>query len=737
MICRNSLFILLLIFSSVGFGQRWILNKSWEPLGPDSMPHTSKERADAGIGPIEFIRVNQKVPGLYLAGSLSGGLFYSDNGGEQWYNAGSDDWMYSGCGWADFHPEQTETWFAYSNVAGANGKPGKIDREGGIMRTKNKGTSWQRILSFKDFGNNPYFTIYGTRFHPKNSNIMYVMSSDGIYYTEDCLSPSPRWSMISGIKGWIYDMDFIGDVMYVSNMFKGKWNIYAIDIDDYSKREKLKVVEEDIQKKRTITFEPIGNNLLLFLDYETGADALKEYFPDKPDSLAELLMNQKVNFGSGHTLAVNPHTNDEVVCGYSTGVRKYHYPEMTKVEMGRKHHVDIEFVAFDPFDENKLYMATHGGVYISSNRGELWEFKSNGLGVAEVMGMDVSVTDPNEIVIGCFHDGSTVLADWNKDGNYFWSMVNGGDALTPLIDPSSAAIVYTSNQYSGGGIYYSSDTARDVKNIHELNGQKTSGWEMTAVLHPKNPNLLFYNFMRNKGEGKNNTDVARTAEAGKRNTSEIISDFGASHNLKNYKVYGLFNSPFYPDHLFAYVLHYDVDSENKKITRHRLFRTLIAAAPAQEVLKSWVEVEVPRSSWIADVEIDPLNPNILYMAYTSGNSSPETMFGDKGLIYTLKYRNGTGVMRREIDITRNIPNEISGRFNLICLDKEKRQLLFAGRTGVYVGDSKVTRGRSRWSDIGRGLPHCKIFNLHYHQEKQILTVGTFGRGVWRYYLTTE
>ena len=95
-------------------------------------------------------------------------------------------------------------------------------------------------------------------------------------------------------------------------------------------------------------------------------------------------------------------------------------------------------MAFDPFDTNKIYLASHGGVFISNDKGKSWDNKSVGLGIAEILGMDVGVEDPNEIVIGTFHDGSMVYANWDKDGKYYWKNVNGGDALIPLINPKNS-----------------------------------------------------------------------------------------------------------------------------------------------------------------------------------------------------------------------------------------------------------------------------------------------------------
>ena len=116
---RKFITLLLIVSASLSFGQIGGLNKDWVSIGRNSSPVNPKFRGDAGIGPIEFIRVYQEKEGYLLAGSLHGGLFFSENGGDSWINSGSDAWPHTGCAWADFHPTDENVWFACSNIKGA------------------------------------------------------------------------------------------------------------------------------------------------------------------------------------------------------------------------------------------------------------------------------------------------------------------------------------------------------------------------------------------------------------------------------------------------------------------------------------------------------------------------------------------------------------------------------------------------------------------------------------------
>ena len=104
---------------------------------------------------------------------------------------------------------------------------------------------------------------------------------------------------------------------------------------------------------------------------------------------------------------------------------------------------------------------------------------------------------------------------------------------------------------------------------------------------------------------------------------------------------------------------------------------------------------------------------------------------DPGLIYKLKLSK-KNTLKGEIDISNNIPYSETGRFNLIADDNGG--LFFGTRTGIYYGSKKTLKGRSDWISVGYNTPSCKVHGIYYDKKTNTLTVGYFGRGVWRYYL---
>ena len=314
-----------------------------------------------GIGPIEFIRLNQEVPGLMLAGSLNGGLFYSKDGGEQWINSGSDDWDYSGTGWADFHPTNPDIWFASSCKNNDNGAPGMIGHKGGIYRTKDAGLNWEKIGDKSSFLNSEFLVVFGFMFHPNNPNHMFIHTNEGIYQTTDCTAETISWSRFTDVGGWVYDLDFIDDRMYMTVMQHGKWRAISMSLGNINDKRAVKFIQEIKDPVLHVTLQPYKNEMLMLVNYTKKSDELYKYSFEK-DTTERVLRNQRVIFGHGRTMALSPHNPEELILGYSTTMQMWNVQEKAKISIRGGYHVDLEGVYFDPFDSLKMYVASHGGV---------------------------------------------------------------------------------------------------------------------------------------------------------------------------------------------------------------------------------------------------------------------------------------------------------------------------------------------------------------------------------------
>jgi hypothetical protein len=726
------LYITLFLFSTFTlFSQNFELNNQWQSTGPNYKPEIAiGNRNSSGIGPINFIKSSPFEKDLLLAGSVNGGLFYSTTNGEEWLNAGSDYWDYSNCVWADFHPTLKNYWFAVNNIEADGNKPGNFGKKGGVYRTNDKGITWQKIADYQDLKVNFQIKIYGFRFDPISPEKLYLITSDGIYYTLNCLSENVNWLKDSNIKDLVYDMEFIGNTAYICNKTDKVWHLLKKNGLKYDIILPFESYNHDVKH---LTIEQHQDNILILVDYNNAGDKLLKYDIEN-DSIIILNKSQRVIFGQGYTFAVNPHQPNEVYIGIGIGLRRFNLETLQNEQISNGFHPDVEYVAFSRFYPNHIYIGHHGGLSISSDNGKSWSDKSKGLGVCTLIRMAVSEQNSNIVSLGIYHNGSSVLNDWEDKNMFEWKNVNGGDGLTTVIDPKNDSIIYTSNQYNGGGLYASKNRGVNNFNVMLANHLITPGWLMTACLHPEKSNNLFFNYKRKN----KNIDLVRTSSPFLPNSVEEISDFESTHQLKKYQVFKIFNSKFHPDILLAYVLSTEKDEKGKSITKHRLYRTMNCLDSAQNVIKSWHELELPRNTWISDIEIDPLNNKKMYISYTGSKTPSNEYPEDRGLIYYTKYSK-TNTLKRNYDITMNLNADKLGEYTLcIFSPKRRKKYVFIGtQEGIYMGNKFNLKGGGNWKEVGVGLPHCKVQGIHYNEQTNILTVGLFGRGVWKISLSEK
>jgi len=148
------------------------------------------------------------------------------------------------------------------------------------------------------------------------------------------------------------------------------------------------------------------------------------------------------------------------------------------------------------------------------------------------------------------------------------------------------------------------------------------------------------------------------------------------------------------------------------------------------LIHSWYEIDIPRSDWIASITIDEKKSDRIYLVYASGKQGTQNTDEYPGLVYHLRYKKQRQSPKREIDLSRNLNFGFTGRYNIVS--DGKGGYFIGTRQGVFYGNKKTMKGRRDWVKIGYGTPHCKVHGIHFHEEKQILTVAYYGRGVWRY-----
>ena len=168
-------------------------------------------------------------------------------------------------------------------------------------------------------------------------------------------------------------------------------------------------------------------------------------------------------------------------------------------------HVDFHALAIDPADSDHMIVGNDGGVYVSWDSGEKWDFH-NTMAVAQFYNIAVDDSDPYRIGGGLQDNGSwigpsgTITQDsgdfMGRSGaitNADWEFIFGGDGYRVQFDPTDSNIVYA--EWQGGnaarihldtGIWWNlRPAAKEGEPRYRFN------WNAPLVLSKHDPTVIY------------------------------------------------------------------------------------------------------------------------------------------------------------------------------------------------------------------------------------------------------
>jgi len=168
-------------------------------------------------------------------------------------------------------------------------------------------------------------------------------------------------------------------------------------------------------------------------------------------------------------------------------------------------HVDYHAMVIDPDDTDHLLIGTDGGLYISWDRGETWDFL-NTMAVGQFYNVMVDGSDPYRVGGGLQDNGtwigpSETLTEehesWmGRDGaitNHDWQFVLGGDGFHVAFDPLDDNIVYA--EWQGGQlnrIHLDTGAIRNLRPSAKEGQQRFRfNWNAPFFISPHDPATLY------------------------------------------------------------------------------------------------------------------------------------------------------------------------------------------------------------------------------------------------------
>jgi photosystem II stability/assembly factor-like uncharacterized protein len=418
--------------------------------------------------------------------------------------------------------------------------------------------------------------------------------------------------------------------------------------------------------------------------------------PDNENETYYLTASYSVSLDGGQTLAVQPNVRAP----------------------GGDHHD----MWIDPGNGNRMIVGHDQGFSISTNRGRTWY--RNRLPNAQMY----HVTVDNQIpyyVYGNKQDGPSYRGPSNsRSGGVIprstWHTVAGGESGWATPDPVDPNLVWSSASGSGtvGGIVaIYEENRRQARNVEvwpeQLNGPPAElryrfNWTMPLTMSPHDRNTVYVGSQH----------VHRTSNRGQ--SWEVISpDLSTNDKKRQQFSGGLTGDNIGVEYAFAVMA----------IAESRLERGLIWAGTndgqvqlTRDNGKTWTNVtksipNLPPWGTVGNIEPSRYDAATAYLTVDLHQVDNRDPFVYKTTDYGKTWR----------AVTNGIPRSMLSYAHVIKEDPVRRGLLYLGtENGVYV----TFDDGENWQSLQTNMPRAPVYWITVQEHFNDLVIATYGRGFW-------
>lgn len=646
---------------------------AWQLIGPINRP------SGTGLGRVNAIAFHPTDPKIIYAGSPSGGLWITTDGGSTWKSL-TYDIPTLGVSAIAIDPVNPNIIYIGTGDDDAGDAPGY-----GILKSTDGGTTWQManqgienetISKILIFNNNPqqlltatlsgvYKSVNGGEswvykgggkftdivFKPYNENVVYGTANGSFYKSANAGETWKRITtgILAGSRSVVAVTPANPEIVYVTT----------------TNSETFKAFYASVNSGESFTQKSNSPNIMGY--QATGSD-------DSGQAWYDLCMATSPT--DANTVYVGGINIFKSTNGGTTWQCAGHW-----IGQGAPFiHADQHIFSYSPLN-GRLYIGNDGGFYVQATALNNWVDLSDGLSITQIYKLGQSATIKNLVITGYQDNGTAVY------NNGTWTEVIGGDGMECQIDYSDANYRYGELYYgeirrtTTGGSSFSAIAGNGINGINE-----TGGWVTPFMLHRTNPLKMYVGY---KNVWK--TDNVRYPVV---SWTKITT---ANTNPSNALVNAMEQSPVNPE------IFYYAREDNK------LFRTEnLSANPP-----TWVSLNNAPKVYINDIEAHPYNENIVYIVNTNHR------------IYKSENK-GTNWVK----ISDGLP-EVG--MNCLAYDKLSDEGIYVGTDiGVFYKDNSM----SEWVLFSDGMPastivtEIEIFYNPTNPEENRLRASTYGRGLW-------
>lgn len=652
----------------------------WTSLGPANIP-----------GRVRAIVIHPTDGNRIWVGSVSGGIWYTSDGGTTW-RALNDFQSNLAIAHLAMDPSNTSILYAGTGEGFLNG--GAV-RGAGIFRSTDSGQTWIQMSSTNPASDSNWYYVNRIAVNPSNSSLILAATNGGIYRTAD---GGTSWTQITQSR----TLDVRWDPTSASRAIGGRddGNV-SVSTDSGASFSTVAVVSGGARVELAFSATSSGT---VYASVQSGTGAV---YRSTDGGASWSLRSSPTHLGSqgwyNNTIWVDPTNANTVVVG---GIDIWRSTDggasFTRISnwalwpssVHADNHVIVSHPSYNGSSNAIVFVGNDGGVAKSSNilsatsasSSNTWSLISTGKYSTQFYG-GASSADGTKIAGGTQDNGSL----YTSSSNTTWGVSIGGDGGYEAIDQTDSNYVYGELQY--GAIHRSTEGGANAATICEgltdaydsacTGGTNNTNFIPPFILDPNNQSKLLFggNRLWITDNAKAATPTWRIAKSATAESGNHISAVAVARSSSDIIWVGHNNGEVYK-------------TANGTATTPTW--TAVTIGPARQVLR---------------ILLDPSNSNTVYASfagYSAGNLRKST---DGGTTWT--------------DISTGLP---AAPIRGIARHPSNANWLYVGtEVGVYTSED----GGSTWSTTNDGPGTVPVYDVFFAGTTTDLIAATHGRGMFR------
>lgn len=667
----------------------------WESLGPYNIG-----------GRILSIAIDPRNPQVIWAGSASGGLWKSTQGG-----IGAGAWNYVNTGYntlsvsaISLDPSDPDVIYIGTGEISLYfrpliGTPGARASYGmGILKSTDAGFTWGQTALTWSF---PQITaVQKIVVNPLNGSTIFAATSEGVYRSHDAgLSWSRSDSVLMAMDLAISPADT--NMLIASH---GSLNsspdpgLYRTTDGGESWTRVTSGLPGSNFGRTSLSYAPSDPSIIYAGVSNASTSGMIGLYKSTDDGESWSPKSTSNYVGSqgwyNNVISVHPRDPDSLYCaGLNIYLSNDGGSSMGNISPPVVH-VDHHAIAFDPADPAVVYFGTDGGIFKTTDGGTSFLSCNYGLQTTQFYPGFANAYDDSSLAIGGLQDNGTL----KFTGTQYWFDILYADGGWCAIDPTDKNTLYFGYQYLN--LFKSTQGGSNASPIVNglVYGSGNANFIAPFVISPSSPNVLY--------AGSRN--LYKTVNGG---TSWFASNGSSTINGTNIACIGV--SPNDPD----FVIVGTGTGALGATPKFEIFSSSNGGAAWTNVTYRLEGSDSLPDRYPTDIEFDPIGNSTAYLTYSgygTGHVFKTTDFGSSWK-----------------DISGNMPDI---PHQAICVDPEANENLYAG---TDLGAFHSSDDGATWEDYSSGMPAAMVLDLTVSRANGKLRASTFGNGVYQRALVRE